>query len=62
VEPNAKRPPKEPEERKHQFATWYIFAAFLGVILIQFLSPAPGRAIGRRLRLGKPHTSAPTRI
>jgi cell division protease FtsH len=32
-----KRPPKEPEERKHQFATWYIFAAFLGVMLIQFL-------------------------
>jgi cell division protease FtsH len=28
---------KEPEERKHQFATWYIFAAFLGVMLIQFL-------------------------
>ena len=26
-----------PEERKHQFATWYIFAAFLGVMLIQFL-------------------------
>ena len=33
----AKNPPKEPEERKHQFATWYIFAAFLGVMLIQFL-------------------------
>jgi cell division protease FtsH len=29
--------PKEPEERKHQFATWYIFAAFLGVLLVQFL-------------------------
>ena len=28
---------KEPEERKHQFATWYIFAAFLGVMLIQNL-------------------------
>ena len=28
---------KEPEERKHQFATWYIFAAFLGVMLIQYL-------------------------
>jgi len=28
---------KEPEERKHQFATWYIFAAFLGVMLIQSL-------------------------
>jgi cell division protease FtsH len=32
-----KRPAKEPEERKHQFTTWYIFAAFLGVMLIQFL-------------------------
>jgi cell division protease FtsH len=32
-----KQPSKEPEERKHQFATWYIFAAFLGVMLIQFL-------------------------
>src|SRR5262250_1923094 len=31
------RATKEPEERKHQFATWYIFAAFLGVMLIQFL-------------------------
>src|SRR5712692_8084769 len=29
--------PKEPEERKHQFATWYIFAAFLGVMLLQSL-------------------------
>jgi cell division protease FtsH len=36
--PTAKhRPPNEPEERKHQFATWYIFAAFLGVLLIQYL-------------------------
>ena len=35
---NAKnRPTKEPEQRKHQFATWYIFAAFLGVMLIQYL-------------------------
>jgi cell division protease FtsH len=34
AEPKAK---KEPEERKHQFATWYIFAAFLGVMLIQYL-------------------------
>ena len=26
AEPKAKKPsPKEPEERKHQFATWYIF-------------------------------------
>ena len=31
------RPPKEPEERKHQFAIWYFFAAFLGVMLIQYL-------------------------
>jgi cell division protease FtsH len=31
------RPPNEPEERKHQFATWYVFAAFLGVLLIQYL-------------------------
>ena len=31
------RPPNEPEERKHQFATWYFFAAFLGVLLIQYL-------------------------
>jgi len=28
---------KEPEERKHQFAIWYVFAAFLGVMLIQSL-------------------------
>ena len=28
---------KEPEERKHQFVVWYIFAAFLGVVLIQSL-------------------------
>jgi cell division protease FtsH len=36
--PTAKnRPPKEPEERKHQFAIWYFFAAFLGVMLIQYL-------------------------
>jgi cell division protease FtsH len=32
-----KRPRKEPEERKQHFATWYVFAAFLGVMLIQFL-------------------------
>jgi cell division protease FtsH len=31
------RTPKEPEERKHQFAIWYIFAAFLGVMLVQVL-------------------------
>src|SRR5258706_1571757 len=37
AEPKAKKPPKEPEERKHQFATWYIFAAFVGVMLIQSL-------------------------
>ncbi len=35
TKPGDKR--KEPEERKHQFAVWYIFAAFLGVMLIQFL-------------------------
>src|SRR3974390_2913678 len=28
---------KEPEERKHQFAVWYIFAAFFGVMLIQYI-------------------------
>jgi cell division protease FtsH len=27
----------EPEERKHQFATWYFFAAFLGLMLIHYL-------------------------
>jgi cell division protease FtsH len=38
VNPTPKnRPPKEPEERKHQFTTWYLFAAFLGVMLIQYL-------------------------
>ena len=31
------RPPKEPDERKHQFAIWYFFTAFLGVMLIQYL-------------------------
>ena len=31
------RTPKEPEERKHQFAIWYLFVAFLGVMLVQFL-------------------------
>jgi len=35
--PGADRPRKEPEERKQQFATWYVFIAFLGVMLIQFL-------------------------
>jgi len=35
--PAESRPPKGPEERKHQFATWYVFAAFLGVMLIQYL-------------------------
>jgi len=28
---------KEPEERKHQFAVWYMFAAFLGLMLIQYV-------------------------
>jgi len=32
-----KRPPREPEDRKHQFAIWYFFAAFLGLMLIQYL-------------------------
>ncbi len=31
------RSTKEPEERKHQFVVWYIFAAFLGVMLMQYL-------------------------
>ena len=36
--PSAKnRRPKEPEERKQQFAIWYIFAAFLGLMLVQYL-------------------------
>jgi cell division protease FtsH len=30
------RQSKEPEERKHQFAIWYIFAAFLGLMSIQY--------------------------
>ena len=36
-EPRAKKPPKAPEDRKHQFAIWYIFVAFLGVMLIQYV-------------------------
>ena len=32
-----KRQPREPEDRKHQFAIWYVFAAFLGMMLIQYL-------------------------
>ncbi len=36
-EPKAKKPPKAPEDRKHQFAIWYVFAAFLGVMLTQYL-------------------------
>jgi cell division protease FtsH len=31
------RSAKELEERKHQFAIWHIFAAFLGLMLIQYL-------------------------
>jgi cell division protease FtsH len=31
-----KRPAREPEDRKHQFAIWYVFAAFLGVMLVQY--------------------------
>jgi cell division protease FtsH len=34
--PKATKPSKEPEERKHHFAIWYVFAAFLGVMLIQY--------------------------
>ena len=37
AQPKAKKPPKEPEERKHHFAVWYVFAAFLGVMLIQYV-------------------------
>jgi cell division protease FtsH len=36
TKPTSRNQPKEPEERKHQFATWYIFAAFLGLMLIQY--------------------------
>src|SRR6516162_2960196 len=35
--PAKNRRPKEPEERKQQFAIWYIFAAFLGLMLVQYL-------------------------
>jgi cell division protease FtsH len=35
--PGANRRRKEPEERKHHFAAWYIFAAFLGVMFVQYL-------------------------
>ncbi len=35
--PTKNRPPNEPEERKHQFAIWYLFAAFLGLMLIQYV-------------------------
>jgi cell division protease FtsH len=31
------RLPKEPQERKRQFATWYVFIAFLGLMLIQYI-------------------------
>src|SRR5215510_9655806 len=37
VDAKTKRPPKEPEERKHQYATWYIFAAFLALMLFQYV-------------------------
>ena len=36
-EPKAKKPPTAPEDRKHQFAIWYVFVAFLGVMLIQYV-------------------------
>jgi cell division protease FtsH len=35
--PSRNRPRKEPEERKQHFAAWYIFAAFLGVMFVQYL-------------------------
>jgi cell division protease FtsH len=35
AQPKTTKPPREPEERKHHFAVWYVFAAFLGVMLIQ---------------------------
>jgi cell division protease FtsH len=35
--PSKPKQSNEPEDRKHHFAIWYIFAAFLGVMLIQFL-------------------------
>ena len=35
--PGRNRPRKEPEERKQHFAAWYIFAAFLGVMFVQYL-------------------------
>src|SRR5260370_39123085 len=37
VAPKPKQPPKETEERKHPFATWCIFAAFIGLKPIQSL-------------------------
>ena len=37
AQPKARKPPQEPEERKHQFAVWYVFAAFLGLMLIQYV-------------------------
>ena len=35
--PGRNRQRKEPEERKQHFAAWYIFAAFLGVMFVQYL-------------------------
>ena len=37
AQPKTTKPPREPEERKHNFAVWYVFAAFLGVMLIQYV-------------------------
>src|SRR5208282_6885870 len=37
VRTKATKSPKAPEERKHHFAVWYVFAAFLGVMLIQYV-------------------------
>ena len=48
----ATKPPKEPEERKHHFAIWYVFAAFLGVMLIQYVWLRPFRTVSRQAREG----------
>ena len=37
AQPKTTKPPREPGERKHNFAVWYVFAAFLGVMLIQYV-------------------------
>ena len=53
AQPKARKPPQEPEERKHQFAVWYVFAAFLGLMLIQYVwGYVATTAARRRLRVG----------